>query len=306
MDPLSDIIALLRPNTAISKPITGRGRWGVRYAAYDAPGFTIILKGECWISFEGQEPLRFEKGDFLLLPSTPAFTLSSHPDIECEPRSPTDMAVRHGDPEGDADFESLGGAFLIEQVNAPLLLALLPRMIHIPASESRTGRLHRTIELIMQECASEEPGKEMVLQRMLEVLLIEALRGRGIAADEVQAGLLNGMRDPALARVLRAMHADVRADWTVAGLAKIAGLSRSGFAARFAEILGCGPIEYLARWRMALAKDALIRGAKTLDRIADEIGYESASAFSTAFRKRLGCSPGKFARTGGGGANAPD
>ncbi|AKT40010.1 AraC family transcriptional regulator [Chondromyces crocatus] len=299
MDPLSDVIALLRPSTAISKPITGRGRWGVRYAAYNAPGFTIILKGECWISFEGQEPTRFQKGDFLLLPSSPAFTLSSHPDVVCEPREPTATAVRHGEQEGDADFESLGGTFQIELANAPLLLALLPRIIHIPASKGRAGRLGRVITLIMEECASEEPGKEMVLQRMLEVLLIEALRWRGLAADEVRAGLLNGMRDPALARVLCAMHADVRASWTVAGLAKVAGLSRSAFAARFAEVLGCGPIEYLARWRMALAKDALVRGAKTLDRIADEIGYESASAFSTAFRKRLGCSPGKFAKSGG-------
>jgi AraC-like DNA-binding protein len=100
------------------------------------------------------------------------------------------------------------------------------------------------------------------------------------------------------------MHADVRANWTVAALAKIAGLSRSAFAARFGEVLGCGPIEYLARWRMALAKDSLLRGAKTLDRIADEIGYESASAFSTAFRKRLGISPGKFARASGEAATA--
>jgi len=296
MDPLSDVIALLRPSTAISKPITGRGRWGVRYAAHNAPGFTIILKGECWISFEGHEPVKFRKGDFLLLPSSPAFTLSSHPDVACELRSPTDTPVRHGEPEGEADFESLGGTFRIEQSNAPLLLSLLPSVLHIPASEGRTGKFQSVIELIMDECGSEEPGKEMILQRMLEVLLIEALRWRGIADDDVRTGLLNGMQDPGLARVLRAMHADVRADWTVAGLAKVAGLSRSGFAARFNLALGCGPIEYLARWRMALAKDALIRGAKTLDRIADEIGYESASAFSTAFRKRLGCSPGKFAR----------
>ena len=86
----------------------------------------------------------------------------------------------------------------------------------------------------------------------------------------------------------------------MADLARIAGQSRSAFAARFGEVLGCGPIEYLARWRMALAKDALIRGTKTLEGIADEIGYESASAFSTAFRKRLGCPPGKFARIGSG------
>lgn len=299
MDPLSDVISLLRPSTAISKPITGRGRWGVRYAAHNAPGFTIILEGECWISFDGQEPVKYQKGDFVLLPSSPPFTLSSHPGVRCELREPMDTAVRHGEQEGEPDFVSLGGTFRIEQVNAPLLLALLPRIIHIPASEGRADKLSRVIELIMEECASEEPGRDMVLQRLLEVLLIEALRWQGIATDEARAGLLSGMRDPAIARVLRALHADVRASWTVAALARVAGQSRSAFAARFGEALGCGPIEYLARWRMALAKDALIRGAKTLDGIADDIGYESASAFSTAFRKRLGCSPGRFARNGG-------
>lgn len=299
MDPVSDVIALLRPSTAISKPITGRGRWGVRYAAHDAPGFTIILKGECWLSFEGQGPVRFGKGDFVLLPSSPAFTLASHPGIKGRLRDPTDRPVRHGEPDGEADFEALGGTFRIEQSNAPLLLGLLPRMIHIPAAEGRSARLGRVIELIMEECAKEEPGKDLVLQRMLEVLLIESLRWRSMAADDVGASLLHGMRDPALARALRAMHAEVRTNWTVAALARIAGLSRSAFAARFVLGLGCGPIEYLARWRMALAKDALMHGTKTLDRIADEIGYGSASAFSTAFRKRLGCPPGTFARTGG-------
>lgn len=299
MDPLSDVIALLRPGTAMSKPITGRGTWGVSYAAHNAPGFTIILNGECWFTFDGQEAFRVQKGDFLLLPTTPAFSISSKPDVKCEPGDPGKSPARHGDQDGDAEFESLGGTFQIEQANAPLLLALLPRIIHIPASEGRTGRLSRMIELIMEECKNAEPGKDMILQRMLEVLLIEALRWRGFAADDIRAGLIKGMRDPALARVLQSMHADVRAHWTVAALAKVAGLSRSAFAARFGDVLGCGPIEYLARWRMALAKDALIRGVKTLDRIADEIGYESASAFSTAFRKRLGCSPGRFARISG-------
>ncbi len=299
MDPLSDVIALLRPNTAISKPISGRGAWAVRYAAHDAPGFTIVLKGKCWVTFEGEEPLQLETGAFLLLPTTPAFTLSSHPGMDGAPTEPMDVPVRHGDQEGEADFVALGGTFRIETANASLLLALLPRMIHVPPSEGRTARLGRLIDLIAEECRGEEPGKDMILQRMLEVLLIEALRSLGGTMDGDRAGLLHGMRDPALARVLAAMHADVRADWTVASLARIAGQSRSAFAARFGAVLGCGPIEYLARWRMALAKDALLRGAKTLDRIADEIGYESASAFSTAFRKRLGCPPGQFARTNG-------
>lgn len=299
MDPLSDVIALLRPNTAISKPISGRGRWGVRYAAHAAPGFTIVLKGACWIAFEEEVPWKLEKGAFLLLPATPAFTLSSHPGVACASRDPMDVPVRHGEQEGDADFEALGGTFRIEAANASLLLALLPRMIHVPPSDGRAERLGRLIDLVMEECGGDEPGKDMILRRLLEVLLVEALRRPGVVVDEARAGLLDGLRDPAIARVLAALHADVRADWTVAGLARIAGQSRSAFAARFGSVLGCGPIEYLARWRMALAKDALLHGTKSLDRIAEEIGYESASAFSTAFRKRLGCPPGKFARTHG-------
>jgi AraC-like DNA-binding protein len=297
MDPLSDVIALLRPSAAMSKPITGRGRWGVRYGAHNAPGFTIILEGECWFAFDGHEPISAKRGDFLLMPSTPAFSLSSDPAVTCQPGHPSSIPVRHGEQEGEPDFVSLGGTFRIEQANAPLLLALLPRLIYIPAASGRSGRLGRLTDLIMEECAHEEPGKEMILERLLEVLLIEALRWQGIGPEDVRAGMLAGMRDPALARVLRAIHENVRASWTVADLARIAGMSRSAFAARFGQVLGCGPFEYLARWRMALAKDALMRGTKTLDSIAEEIGYESASAFSTAFRKRLGVPPGRFART---------
>jgi AraC-like DNA-binding protein len=189
----------------------------------------------------------------------------------------------------------LGGAFRIEPVNAPLLLGLLPRMIHIRAADGDTGRLAGMIDLLMDECAADRPGRDMVLERFLEVLLIECLRWHGISA--LPTGLLSGMRDPVLAKVLRAIHSDIRAGWTVAGLAKLGGMSRSAFAARFAKMLGCAPIEYLLRWRMALAQDALSRAGKPLDRLAEEIGYESASAFSTAFRRRIGCSPGAFARS---------
>ncbi len=296
MDPLSDMISLLRPNAAVSKPISGRGTWGVRYTAHDAPGFTIVLAGEAWLTFEGEEPLRLAQGDFLLLPTTPSFSLSSAPRIACTSVEPREEAVRHGEQEGEPDFLALGGSFAFERVNAPLLLSLLPDRIHIPALAGKATRFGRLIDLLAEECADDHPGKDLFLQRMLEALLIEALRWQGVGKDRAVAALLSGMRDPAIARALHAIHGDVRAGWTVAGLAGISGMSRSAFSDRFGTLMGCAPIEYLARWRMALAKEALARGAKSLDRIAEEIGYESASAFSTAFRKRLGCPPGRFAR----------
>ncbi|QOT73481.1 AraC family transcriptional regulator [Sphingobium fuliginis] len=301
MDPLSDIIALLGPSAAIAKPITGRGRWGVRYRAHDAPGFTIILAGEAWVAFEGGAPLRLAQGDFLLMPTTPPFSLSSEAGLPCTWVEPRGEAVRHGDQPGDPDFIALGGSFAFERANAPLLLSLLPDLIHIPAAQGRATRFGQLIGMLADECLSSHPGKELITRRLLEMLLVEALRWRPGGGEADHRGLLGAMRDPALARALRAMHEDVRAPWTVAQLASVAGMSRSAFAARFGEALGCGPIEYLARWRMAIAKHALLRGDRSLGRIAEEIGYDSASAFSAAFRKRLGCPPGSFARLHGGG-----
>ena len=299
MDPFSDLIGLLRPHAAVSKPITGRGAWGARYNAYDAPGFAIVLEGGCFLQFEDGEPVRLSAGDFILIPSTPAFALFSDPRAEWIPREPTDQPVRHGEAEGEPDFRMLGGGFRIEPVNAALLLALLPGIIHIRASEGEADRLKRIVALIIEESVEDRPGHEPVVERLLEVMLVEALRWGGMNVETMPSGMLRSMRDPSLARALRAMHADVRQRWTVEGLAKLAGMSRSAFAARFAEALGATPIDYLAQWRMALARDALSRGDISLDRLAGDIGYDSASAFSTAFRRHNGCSPREFGRSMG-------
>lgn len=141
MDPLSDIIHLLRPHAVFSKPIEGRGPWGVRYAAYGLPGFSIVLEGRCWLSLDEARPVLLDRGDLVLLPSSPAFVLASGPDAECVPGVPSQEGVRHGDPEGEPDFRMLGGSFRIDPVNAPALLPLLPRMIHIRSAEGDTGRL---------------------------------------------------------------------------------------------------------------------------------------------------------------------
>jgi AraC-like DNA-binding protein len=296
MDPLTDIIALLRPHAAFSKPITGRGRWGVRYDAYESPSFCIVLDGQCWLAIEGEAPERLERGDYLLFPSMPAFTLVSEPGADCVRSNPSATGVRHGDPEGSHDFRMIGGTFQIELTNAALL-GLVFEKIHIRSAECDTSRLTRIIDLIMDEYAAERPGRDMILDRFLEVMLVESLRWRSLSPESVPAGLLAGMRNASIAGALRAIHSDVQHGWTVAELARHACMSRSAFAARFAATMGCAPMEYLARWRMSLAQDALSRGGKSLDRLAEEIGYESASAFSTAFRRRIGCAPGAFARS---------
>jgi AraC-like DNA-binding protein len=294
MDPFSDLVALLRPHAIFSKSITGRGKWGVRYPPYGAPGFAIVLAGEVWLAVDGAEPIMLHRGDFVLLPASPAFSMLSQLDAQCAPGQFSLTAIRHGDPNGEPDFQMLGGAFQLHAANAALLVALLPKMIHIRSAENDAGRLARLIDLILEECASDKPGRDAILDRLLEVMLVEAVRWLGNAQDSLPSGLLAGMRDPALAIALRAMHSEVKAGWTVAQLGKLAGMSRSAFSARFSEILGCAPMEYLSRWRITIAQDALSRGEQVLERLAQDIGYESASAFSTAFRRRVGCSPGAF------------
>jgi AraC-like DNA-binding protein len=297
IDPLSDLISLLRPHAAFSKAITGRGSWGVEYAPFGLPSFAIVLKGKCWFESEAAAPVLLESGDFLFLPLTPGFRLFSHPDAAFIRGLPSAYEIRYGDPDGEPDFQMLGGSFQIEPVNSAVLIPLLPERIHRRIVEGDTDRLARVIVLIAEECADDRPGGDMIVERLLEVMLVESLRWSSPHQDTQRAGLLSGMRDPGIACALRAMHSNVRHDWTVAELAKHAGMSRSAFAARFAVIVGSPPKEYLSRWRMILAQDALCHGEKSLDRLAEELGYQSASAFNTAFRSRTGCSPGRFARS---------
>jgi AraC-like DNA-binding protein len=190
----------------------------------------------------------------------------------------------------------LGGYFRFDRANAQLLLRLLPSLIHIRRGEPGAARLHRIVELIGEETAAHRPGRDLVLERLVEVLLVEALRFRPAAAAEQEQGLLAGLADPALARALRRVHDDVARRWTVAALARTAGMSRAVFAERFTRKVGMPPMQFVLEWRIALAKDILRREHAVLAEVARRVGYQSASAFSTAFTRHTGSSPSGFAR----------
>jgi AraC-like DNA-binding protein len=168
--------------------------------------------------------------------------------------------------------------------------------VHIRRGEAGAARLHRIAELIGEEADTQRPDRELILERLVEVLLIEALRLRLGFSEPPAQGLLAGLADPALARPLRDMHVDVARRWTVAELARTAGMSRAVFAERFTRKVGMPPMQYLLEWRMAVAKDLLRRERPPLAAVAQRVGYQSTSAFSTAFTRVAGCSPRTFAR----------
>jgi AraC-like DNA-binding protein len=256
---------------------------------------------------DGHKSVRLAKGDFVLVPANPGFTIAS--DLACEVISLNAQEalacqggeVRYGNPDLEPEFKQLGGYFELDSVNRSLLASLLPTLVHIQASDPAAERLKRTIDSIVEEALADRPGRDLVVDRLIEVLLVEALRFRTESADTIgRPGLLVGLADPLLARALRRLHSDVAHAWSVEELAREAGLSRSVFSERFVQKVGVPPMQYLIEWRMALAKAMLQRDAPPLEAVAAAIGYQSASAFSTAFRREVGSPPSQFARTTAG------
>jgi AraC-like DNA-binding protein len=203
-----------------------------------------------------------------------------------------DNEVRHGMQDGPPDVRMLVGYCEFGSPDAALLVSLLPELVHVRGN----ARLSAIVQLVADEFRAARPARDILLARLLEVLLIEALRASVEGA--ASPGLLRGLADERLAGALRRLHEDPARAWTVADLAKEAALSRSAFFERFSGALGVAPMTYLFNWRMAMAR-ALLRGrALGVAEVARQVGYGSASAFSTAFTRHVGMPPARYALDG--------
>jgi AraC-like DNA-binding protein len=301
LDALTDIIRLLRPQSVLLGSMAASGRWGVRVPQQPGPTFYFVLEGRCWFRAGTADPVQLRQGDYVLSAKPRADSFFSEPGVETalsdaafKARHSVDGELRIGTSKAGPTTRILGGLILCDPANADLLVGLLPSLIHVRASEDAGARLRALVSIVQEEASDARPGRDAILSRLIEVMLIETLR-REATASFPHVGVLGGLADPQLARALANIHADVGRGWTVADLAREAGMSRSVFARRFSEAVGAAPVEYLLHWRMALAKDALVHGRGTMDELAATVGYRSASAFSTAFRQRVGCPPSDYA-----------
>lgn len=294
-DPLAEVISLLQPRAVFSKGISGAGRWGVRYSDFGQPSFCAVLEGRCLLTVDGHSTITLEAGDFVLLPATPGFTLSGFEPVKPERIDPKVASarkaeVRHGTRGGKPDVRLLGGYFVFDSPDAGLLVSLLPTLMHVRGVE----RLSVLVRLVGEESSAHRPGRELILGRLVELLLVEALRST--SGEDAPPGLLRGLADARLAPAMKHMHGQVARSWTMAQLAKKAALSRSAFFERFTRTVGLPPMEYLLAWRMAVAKDLLRRHDFGLTEVAERVGYSSASTFSTAFSRHVGQPPSRYAR----------
>ena len=258
------------------------------------PVYFAVLEGQSRLVRAGQLLIIVRAGDFVLSSSTNDQIIES---IDAPPQgiamAPAELSegrFRVGLADDEVNLRMQIGLCSFASPDAALLVSLLPSMV-IARGEPRLAQL---LNLVSDETRQSRPGRELVLERLLEVLLIEALRS---GADTASApSVARGLSDNRLVAALRAVHARPGHGWTVADLAAEAAMSRSAFFARFTRVVGLPPMEYLIAWRMALAKSLLRSRDYGIEQVAERVGYGSASTFSTAFARHVGMSPMRYAR----------
>ena len=294
-DPLSEVVTLLQPAARFSKLVEGAGVWRVQREGTGEPFYCAVLEGGCRMIVDGQAPMTLEAGDFVLVPAMHNLlveSLNPPPDgVAVAARQISKCHFRVGLDDAATDYRAQLGHCSFGSPDAELLVSLLPQIV----IARREPRLAMLLQLIGEETLGQRSARDLVLERLLEVMLIEALRSGSDAASA--PGLARGLNDERLATAIRVVHARPGYPWTVEKLATEAALSRSAFFARFHRTVGIPPMEYLLAWRMALAKRLLRGNDLAIEQVAENVGYSSASTFTVAFARHVGMPPARYART---------
>lgn len=299
MDPLSEIMSLLNARSCSAGGLDAAKKWSVSFRAYEGIKCYAVASGSCWLSVEGlQEPMHLLTGDCFLLMGGKPFSLSSDPAL-----TPTDFMslvscmTEKSMPRinGGGDCCVVGGHFVLSSARAAALLTGLPLVVHLP-SESDKTELRWALERMRKELDEARPGSFLVVQHLAHMMLIQALRLHATERLEGGVGWLSALADKHMNVAITAIHNDPAFPWTLEGLAKRVGMSRSGFALKFKETVGESPMEYVTRWRMMLAGDRLEKSSEPVSVIAAAVGYESESAFGKAFKRVMGGSPRQYRR----------
>lgn len=305
-DPLGEALHFLRMNGAFYCRSELTAPWGLTLPPM--PGylwFHVVTAGRLWLE-TGDDTAWIQPGDLALVPHGEGHVLGSEPgaaapgilDLERQLVSERYEILRHG--EGGAPTSLICGAVRFEHPAAGSLLEILPKMIHLEASSSpRLEWMQTMLRLMAAEASELRPGGEAVITRLGDILVIQAIRAWMESDPAAQRGWLGALQDPQIGRAISLIHRDPARKWTVASLADELPMSRSAFAARFTELVGEPVMSYVARWRMHVAVAALKDEGATVGQLADRLGYRSEAAFSRAFKRVIGVSPGAVRRSAG-------
>ena len=301
MDPLSEVLSLLKPKSYVSGGLGMDGDVAIRWGKHLGIKCYAMLAGECWLTVEGiAEPVLVKAGDCFLLPRGLPFCLAtdlSLPPVDFATLSAAWRAARTNATQPVGGRYLVGGHFLLAGVHAETLLRSLPPIVHI-REEADKAAMRWSLDRMRDELRDPQPGGALIAQQLAYVMLVQALRLHLADAASGRVGWLFALADKQMGGAIACMHDEPGRAWTLQSLAERVGMSRSIFALRFKATVGATPMEYLTRWRMLLAGERLKTSGESIAEIACSLGYESESAFGKAFRRVMGCSPRQHSRAG--------
>ena len=298
MDPLSDVLSLLKPRAYVTGALSAGDPWSLQLPAYAGIKCYMVVAGTCWLAMEGEPPAALHEGDCLLLPHGKPFVIAS--DLDLPPvdarivvsgttRYNGVLAVTPGE-----DFLLLGTHFDLEG-DAGFLLEVLP-LIVLFTGDQQCASMRWAVERLLSEMREPQVGGALVAQQVAYTLLIDALRQYQEQSDH-RPGWFAALAEPQIRAALACMHERPAHPWTLEELARAAGLSRTALVQAFRKVVGETPIAYLTRWRMTLAAHKLSDRKQSLTSVALQVGYQSQSAFCAAFKRYSGVSPMRFVAT---------
>jgi AraC-like DNA-binding protein len=297
VDPFSDILKLANAQSVVSGGFMAGGSWAIRFPAFDKLKFSALIRGNCWLTVDGEkEPVRVETGDVFLLSAQRSFVLAS--DLAATPIEAATVfspnvseIVNLG---GGEDCLQIGGFVRLDPASGGLLADVLPLLIHIRATSPRATVLQWLLDQLVQERAAELPGANLASAQLAQLIFIQILRAHLEASGDLGAGWLRALGDKRIAPALRLMHSDPARSWQLEELAKATAMSRTTFVVRFKTVAGVPPLTYLLNWRMRLAEHALRADDVPVSALALSLGYTSESAFSNAFKRIIGMAPKRY------------
>lgn len=326
MDPVSDVFRMMHITAFGQHRLEATAPWSLMQEARAEEGgatstkstsptdivhFAMLSRGNCWLSVEGVfDPIPLAGGDCFLLSHKTSIVMSDSPRTRAKSTfrevaaNMTNNVARYGG--GGTPTTIICGSFSFDRVSLKSVSQLLPNFVLVRSDQVRTLALHSTLQALASEMAEQAPGSGVVATRLAEVLFIQILRAHITSEPDRNKGWLRAVFDPKLGAALTAIHESVNAPWTVESLAEAAGMSRSAFAARFKELLGQTPLEYVTTWRMQKAMQLLKQRDKKLIDVARLVGYESDAAFSKAFKRVVGANTGEYIRLGLEGSGGAD
>jgi AraC-like DNA-binding protein len=306
MDVLSETVSLLRTKGQLYGRLEFAGPWG-----FEFPGgkgiCLMVTRGACFLGVDEPAPLvPLVGGDFVFLSAPERYSLRSSPETPLRPIveviSPEafrrSRVLTYGGQEGTR-ASLIAGCFTFATPESEWLARYLPPVIHVSAFGAHSPQwFQATLQIIEAEIAQDLPGSSAVVDRLAEVLFVQAVRTRILSSSRDESpSWLRALADPQMAEALRRMHTEPGRAWTVPELACAVSMSRSAFAARFRELVGATPLDHLTQWRMVRAAGMMREGRPLkLAAVASAVGYESESAFGKVFRRVIGVSPGKYRR----------